>query len=311
MEVKKTKIVVVGSFMMDLVIKAERRPRTGETLIGESFGMFVGGKGCNQAIIASRLGADVTMVGRLGEDLFGDSFMETLEEEKIDSRFVVRDSEVGTGVGSPVIDAQGDNSIIAIPLANMHLSVEDIDRAESALSEADILLLQLEVPVEASLQAAKIVKSHGGRVILNPAPALEFPDNFLDHVDLLTPNETETEFFTGIKVVNQDTAMTAAKILIDKGVEAVILTLGDQGALLLTNEITKAIPAYEVDVVDTTAAGDAFCGALAVAMSRGDSIESAIVFANAAGALATTTLGAAPSMATDKQISRFLAEQQS
>ncbi|HHZ90292.1 TPA: ribokinase, partial [Candidatus Poribacteria bacterium] len=223
MGVKKTKIVVVGSFMMDLVIKAERRPRTGETLI-------VGGKGCNQAIIASRLGVDVTMVGRLGADLFGDSFMETLEEEKIDSRFVVRDSEVGTGVGSPVIDAQGDNSIIAIPRANMRLSVEDIDQAESALSEADILLLQLEVPLEASLQAAKIVKLHGGKVILNPAPALEFPDHFLDHVDLLTPNETETEFFTGIKVVNQATAVQAARILIDKGVEAVILTLGDQGA---------------------------------------------------------------------------------
>jgi len=206
------------------------------------------------------------MVGRLGADLFGDSFMETLEEEKIDSRFVVRDSEVGTGVGSPVIDAQGDNSIIAIPRANMRLSVGDIDQAESALSEADILLLQLEVPLEASLQAAKIVKLHGGKVILNPAPALEFPDHFLDHVDLLTPNETETEFFTGIKVVNQATAVQAARILIDKGVEAVILTLGDQGALLLTNEFTKAIPAYEVDVVDTTAAGDAFCGALAVTL---------------------------------------------
>ena len=191
------------------------------------------------------------------------------------------------------------------------ISTEDIDHAESALTEADILLLQLEVPIEASLQAAKIVKSHGGRVILNPAPALDIPDDFLDYVDLLTPNETETEFFTGIKVVNQNTAVQAAKILIGKGVKAVILTLGDQGALLLTNEITKAIPAYEVDVVDTTAAGDAFSGALAVALARGDSIESAIVFANAAGALATTTLGAAPSMATDEQISRFLAERKS
>ena len=310
MEVKKTKIVVVGSLMMDLVIKTERRPRTGETLIGESFGMFVGGKGCNQAIIASRLGADVTMIGRLGADLFGDSLMKTLEEEKIDSRLVVRDSKIGTGVASPVIDAQGDNSIIVIPRANMRLSIEDINQAKSALSEADILLLQLEVPVEASLQAAEIVKSHGGQVILNPAPALEFPDHFLDCVDLLIPNETETEFFTGIEVVDQKTAEQAARILIDKGVEAVILTLGDQGALLLTNEFTKAIPAYEVDVVDTTAAGDAFCGALAVALARGDSIEPAIVVANAAGALATTVLGAAPSMATDKQISQFLAEHQ-
>jgi ribokinase len=306
MSQRNPKVVVVGSFMMDLVIKAERRPQKGETLVGQEFGMFIGGKGSNQAIAAARLGAEVTMIGRLGTDLFGDTFMSSLAQEKIDTRFIVRDAEVGTGVGTPVIDAEGDNSIIIVPRANMRLSVADVERAESAIAAADVLLLQLEVPIEASQRAAEIARTGGAKVILNPAPARELPDGFLAQVDILTPNEVETEFLSGVKVSDTTGAERAARILLGKGVSAVILTLGDRGALLLTPDVTKLIPAYKVNVVDTTAAGDAFCGALAMGLARGEKIEDAVAFANAAGALAVTVLGAAPSMPTAKQMDEFL-----
>ena len=307
MNERKPKVVVVGSFMMDLVIKAERRPQKGETLIGQQFGMFGGGKGNNQAIAAVRLGGDVTMVGRLGMDSFGDKLMDALVEEGVEIRFIVRDAEVGTGVGSPVIDADGDNSIIIVPRANMRLSAADVDRAASAISDSDVLLLQLEVPIAASQRAAEIAKSSGTKVILNPAPARDLPDSFLAQVDILTPNQVEAELLSGVEVSDSEGAERAARILLDRGVSAVILTLGEGGALLLKDGLTTSIPAYRVNVVDTTAAGDAFCGALATALARGEALEDAVVFANAAGALAVTVLGAAPSMPTAKQITEFLA----
>ena len=307
MNERKPKVVVVGSFMMDLVIKAERRPQKGETLIGQQFGMFGGGKGNNQAIAAVRLGGDVTMVGRLGMDSFGDTLMDALVEEGVEIRFIVRDAEVGTGVGSPVIDADGDNSIIIVPRANMRLSAADVDRAASAISDSDVLLLQLEVPIAASQRAAEIAKSSGTKVILNPAPAQDLPDSFLAQVDILTPNQVEAELLSGVEVSDSEGAERAARILLDRGVSAVILTLGEGGALLFKDGLTTSIPAYRVNVVDTTAAGDAFCGALATALARGEALEDAVVFANAAGALAVTVLGAAPSMPTVKQITEFLA----
>ena len=307
MNERKPKVVVVGSFMMDLVIKAERRPQKGETLIGQQFGMFGGGKGNNQAIAAVRLGGDVTMVGRLGMDSFGDTLMDALVEEGVEIRFIVRDAEVGTGVGSPVIDADGDNSIIIVPRANMRLSAADVDRAASAISDSDVLLLQLEVPIAASQRAAEIAKSSGTKVILNPAPARDLPDSFLAQVDILTPNQVEAELLSGVEVSDSEGAERAARILLDRGVSAVILTLGEGGALLFKDGLTTSIPAYRVNVVDTTAAGDAFCGALATALARGEALEDAVVFANAAGALAVTVLGAAPSMPTAKQITEFLA----
>ena len=307
MNERKPKVVVVGSFMMDLVIKAERRPQKGETLIGQQFGMFGGGKGNNQAIAAARLGGDVTMVGRLGMDSFGDKLMDALVEEGVEIRFIVRDAEVGTGVGSPVIDADGDNSIIIVPRANMRLSAADVDRAASAISDSDVLLLQLEVPIAASQRAAEIAKSSGTKVILNPAPAQDLPDSFLAQVDILTPNQVEAELLSGVEVSDSEGAERAARILLDRGVSAAILTLGEGGALLFKDGLTTSIPAYRVNVVDTTAAGDAFCGALATALARGEALEDAVVFANAAGALAVTVLGAAPSMPTAQQITEFLA----
>lgn len=308
MDKQNPKVVVVGSFNMDLVVKAGRRPQTGETLMGEAFGMFIGGKGSNQAIAAARLGANVTMIGRLGADLFGDTLMAAHAEEEICTDYIIRDTEVGTGVASILIDADGDNSIVLVPQANMRLSVEDIERASESIAVADVLLLQLEVPIAASQRAAEIAKSNGATVVLNPAPAQELPDDFLAQVDILTPNEVETESLSGVRVSTATEAERAAKVLLNKGLSAVILTLGERGALLLTRALTLLVPAYSVEVVDTTAAGDAFCGALATGLARGENLVDAVTFANAVGALAVTVLGAAPSMPTAAQVEGFRGE---
>jgi len=300
------KVTVVGSFMYDLVATAPRRPKTGETLIGDSFGMFLGGKGANQAIAASRAGASVTMVGRLGNDLFGNQFLEKFSEEGIKTDFVIQDTENGTGVGMPLIDASGDNSIVIIPQANMALTVENIDKAESVIADSDVLILQCEVPMEANKRAAEIANKNDTLVILNPAPARKIPDTLLSLVDIITPNESEAEILTDMPTETNSQAMEAAHHLLSKGVETVILTLGSRGSLLLTEKMEKRIPAYSVDVIDTTAAGDAFCGALAAILSNGSIIEEAIKIANAAGALAVTKLGAEPSLPTKKDIDQLI-----
>jgi len=296
------KVTVVGSFMYDLVATAPRRPKTGETLIGDSFGMFLGGKGANQAIAASRAGAIVSMVGRLGNDLFGDQFLEKFSEEGINTDFVIQDTENGTGVGMPLIDASGDNSIVIIPQANMALSVENIDQAESSIADSDVLLLQCEVPMEANQRAAEIANKTDTLVILNPAPACEIPDALLSLVDIITPNESETEILTGMPTETDNQAIEAAHLLLSKGIETVILTLGSRGSFLLTKKIEKLIPAFSVEVVDTTAAGDAFCGALAASLAHGINIEKSVKIANAAGALAVTKLGAEPSLPSREEI---------
>ena len=300
------KVTVVGSFMYDFVATASRRPKTGETLIGDSFGMFLGGKGANQAIAASRAGASVTMVGRLGNDLFGNQFLEKFSEEGIKTDFVIQDTENGTGVGMPLIDASGDNSIVIIPQANMALTVENIDKAESVIADSDVLILQCEVPMEANKRAAEIANKNDTLVILNPAPARKIPDTLLSLVDIITPNESEAEILTDMPTETNSQAMEAAHHLLSKGVETVILTLGSRGSLLLTEKMEKRIPAYLVDVIDTTAAGDAFCGALAAILSNGSIIEEAIKIANAAGALAVTKLGAEPSLPTKKDIDQLI-----
>jgi len=296
------KVTVVGSFMYDLVATAPRRPKTGETLIGDSFGMFLGGKGANQAIAASRAGAIVSMVGRLGNDLFGDQFLEKFSEEGINTDFVIQDTENGTGVGMPLIDASGDNSIVIIPQANMALSVENIDQAESSIADSDVLVLQCEVPMEANQRAAEIANKTDTLVILNPAPACEIPDALLSLVDIITPNESETEILTGMPTETDNQAIEAAHLLLSKGIETVILTLGSRGSFLLTKKMEKLIPAFSVEVVDTTAAGDAFCGALAASLAHGINIEKSVKIANAAGALAVTKLGAEPSLPSREEI---------
>jgi ribokinase len=289
-------ITVIGSFMMDLVIKAERRPKRGETLIGQSFGMFPGGKGFNQAVAAIRLGAHVHMVGKLGEDDFGERFLKSLAIAGIGSEFVSTTNQAMTGVGSPVIDAQGDNSIIVVPGANMLLLPSDIEKARNLIEKSDMVLMQLENPVETVLCAAGIAHSAGVPILLNPAPARQLPDELLALVTILTPNEIEAEMLTGCNVADTTSALQAAIILLQKKIQSVVLTLGERGAMLAEKDRFVQIPGFQVKVIDTTAAGDAFCAALAVQFASGYSMEESIAFANSAGALATTILGAEPAM---------------
>ena len=303
------KVTVVGSLNVDLVCRAPRRPDTGETLIGDAFDIFTGGKGFNQATAAARLGAEVTLIGSVGADLFGDMLLAATENERIHSRFVTKRTDIGTGVATIVIEPDGDNSIIVVPRANMALTTTDIDAATDDIANADVLLLQLETPVAASEHAAAIAKTHGTTVILNPAPAQPLPDSLLASVDILTPNQSETELLSGVKVDTHEDARRAAEVLrarmVDAASTAVVLTLGKQGALMLTATESEHVSALAVDAVDTTGAGDAFCGALATALASGETLRTAVGFANAAGAAAVTVIGATPSMPTRARIERI------
>ena len=300
------KVTVVGSLNVDLVSHAIRRPDKGETLIGDAFDIFTGGKGFNQATAAARLGAEVTLIGSVGADLFGDMLLTATENERIDSRFVTKRTDVGTGVATIVIEPDGDNSIIVVPRANMALTTADIDAAADCIADTDVLLLQLETPVATSEHAAAIAKAHGTTVILNPAPAQPLPDSLLAYVDILTPNQSEAELLSGKKVNNHEDAHRAAEVLrtrmVDATNAAVILTLGEQGALTLTATESEHVSALSVEAVDTTGAGDAFCGALATALASGENLRASVEFANAAGAAAVTVVGATPSMPTRAKI---------
>ena len=304
------KVTVVGSLNVDLVCRAMRRPDKGETLIGDAFDIFTGGKGFNQATAAARLGADVTLIGSVGADLFGDMLLAATENEHIDSRFVTKRTNVGTGVATIVIEPDGDNSIIVVPRANMALTTANIDAAAGCIADADVLLLQLETPIAVSEYAAAIAKKHDTRVILNPAPAQPLPDSLLGYVDILTPNQSETELLSEMKVSNHEEARRAAEVLrarmVDTADAAVVLTLGEQGALMLTATTSEHISALSVEPVDTTGAGDAFCGALATTLASGETLRSAVTFANAAGAAAVTVTGATPSMPTRTKIDRLM-----
>lgn len=304
------KVAVVGSLNIDLVCHATRRPDKGETLIGDAFDIFTGGKGFNQATAAARLGAEVTLVGSVGADPFGEMLLRATENEGIDSRFVTKRTDTGTGVATIVIEPDGDNSIIVIPRANMALTTAEIDAAADAIANADVLLLQLETSIAASEHAAAIAKAHGTTVILNPAPAQPLPDSLLTHVDILTPNQSETELLSKMQVSNDEEARNAAAVLrarmANTETSTVVLTLGKRGALILTATTSESVPARAVEAVDTTGAGDAFCGALATALASGETLHAAIVFANAAGAAAVTVVGATPSMPTREKVEMLI-----
>jgi len=309
---QQPKVTVVGSANVDLVIRAERMPTKGETLIGETFDIFTGGKGFNQATAAARLGAEVTLIGRIGADPFADILRSAIESEHINSQYVKTDAESGTGIASIVVEPDGDNSIIVVPRANMRLTSKDITDASDSIAEADVLLLQLETPIEASQTAINIAKANDTIVILDPAPARPLPPSLLAQVDILTPNATEASLLSGHAVNTLEEAVVTAETLRTQiatdSHAAVVLTLGEQGVLLCTATQSTHISALSVDAVDTTGAGDAFSGALATALANGDELSDAVRFAIAAGAAAVTVLGATPSMPTREKIEAILAK---
>jgi ribokinase len=301
------RVAVAGSLNMDLVVRAPHIPQPGETIIGSDFRNVPGGKGANQAVAAARLGADVSMVGRVGHDTFAEPLLENLAADGVDHTYVTRDPEAATGVALIVVDDAGENSIVVASGANARFSPADVDAAEEALVDADVLLLQLESPLETVRRAAELARAHGAKVLLNPAPAQDLSDELLSLIDALIPNETEAALLTGRSVRSEKDARVAAEALWDSGVETVIVTLGERGALLAQDGTVTLVPAFQVEAVDTTAAGDAFVGGFAVALAEGSALEEAVRWGNAAGALAATKMGAQPSLPTREALERLLA----
>ena len=297
---------------MDLVVQMPAIPRPGETLLGGRFATFPGGKGANQAVAAARHGARVTMVGRVGGDAFGEQMLKIVGGEGIDIRFIGVDPKSATGVALIEVDAQGQNSIAVASGANFTLTVEDVRSAMEQISQVDLLVMPLETPMETIETAAQIAKDRGARVILNPAPARDLGKDLLRKIDVLIPNEGETERLTGRKIQSQEDALNAGMVLLGQGVGSVVLTLGERGALLLEGDpaapTSQIIPAFPVLAVDTTAAGDGFVGALATGLGEGLSLSAAARFASAAAAISVTRAGAQPSLPYRNEVDQFLRE---
>jgi ribokinase len=327
MKGSRPRVCVVGSFVMDLVFKVRHRPEPGETMLADDFGMFLGGKGFNQAVGARRLGADVCIVGRVGRDPFGDMFVAKLEQEGICLSGVTRDAESGTAIATPVVDENGQNSIIAAPRANMRVTLDDVQAAEEQIAFADILMLQFEIPLAASRRAAEIAREHKTLVMLDPAPVRHgehsvtrsldpsipssAPDRSttrpLDHffIDYLVPNEVEAHMLTG-----RMTPEEAGAVLLPETRRGVVISLGEEGALAVDRAALNRFPAHKVNVVDTTGAGDAFRAGLAVKIAEGAGLDEAVRFANACGALACTIMGAEPSMPRREVVEQLMGESQ-
>lgn len=291
------KIAVFGSINIDLTTYSKRFPLPGETVHGDRYAIGLGGKGSNQAVAASRLGAPTELIGRIGQDDFGETALAALRESGVSTDGVLVVPGANTGIAVISVDAQAQNSITVVGGANMTIEGSDVERARAQLESTDILLIQLETPLKDSLAAADIVRAGGGIVILDPAPAplARFGPDILSRIDVITPNETETESLTGVRPANPKQAAVAAAYLRAKGVASAVIKLGANGVYYENAGGGGFVPPFKVDSIDTVAAGDCFNGGLAVALSNGKSLGDAVRFASACGALSTTRAGAASS----------------
>ncbi len=285
-------IVVIGSSNTDMVIKCAHLPAPGETILGGNFFMNAGGKGANQAVAAARLGGSVIFIAKLGDDVFGRQAIELFQKENINTDFVFVDDKNPSGVALITVDAKGENCIAVAQGANGFLCVDDLKEVTAVLEQADIILVQLEIPIEVIEYVAGFAQQYNKQLILNPAPACKLSDELLSRVSIITPNEKEAEMLTGIAITGIESAKLAVKMLSEKNIQTVIITLGAEGALVHQDGEFNLVPSIKVDAVDTTAAGDVFNGALAVAVSEGKNIIEAIKFANYAAAISVTRLGA-------------------
>ncbi len=289
-------ITVIGSSNTDMVVRTPHIPRPGETVMGGDFIMCPGGKGANQAVTVARLGGQVYFVAKLGKDVFGQESRKTFEKDGVNVDYVTFHEEQPSGVALIRVDGNGENSIVVAPGANFFLGTEEIAMAANCIIGAEILLMQLEIPLATVIEVATLANKHNKKLILNPAPARDLPESVLNGLYLITPNSTEAEMLTGIKVSDEANCLAAANRLKERGVKNVIITLGDQGAYVNTEEFTGMIEAEKVDVVDTTGAGDIFNGSLALALSQGRSMKDAVCFANKAAAISVTRIGAQTSI---------------
>lgn len=292
----KQGVLVIGSSNLDLVVTAKRFPKPGETIFGKKFEMFPGGKGANQAVCAARLGCKTSFIGKMGNDEFHEKLSSILIEAGVDINNLFIDENEHTGTALITVDERGQNQIIVISGSNMKLSPQNIISKSHLFLNTAVVLTQLEIPIETVVQSAKLARKNNAIFILNPAPAASLPEDILPLIDFITPNENELELLSGVTINDDSSIKLAAEKLLKKGIKNVIVTLGDRGSMLITESTIKHFPVSKVKVVDSTAAGDAFNGALASSLSEGHSIEEAIEFANKVASIAVTRMGAQSSM---------------
>ena len=297
-------ICVIGSLNMDLVVNVDAMPKPGQTIIGSNFKEVPGGKGANQAVAMARLNGNVSMIGKVGEDGFGQTLISSLKNDKVDTTYI-QTTKGSTGVALITVDKNAQNSIVVSPGANFEVKEEDIDNNIKAIENSDIVVLQLETPLNTIKYALNKAKELNKYTILNPAPAVKLDDEIIKNVDLLTPNETELEIISGVSIETEEDIQKAAQIMIEKGVKELIVTLGSKGSLYINKEKSMFKKAYKVEAVDTTAAGDSYTGALAVALSQDKGIADAMDFASKVGALSVLKEGAQSSLPTLEDVKNF------
>ena len=297
-------ICVIGSLNMDLVVNVDTMPKPGQTIIGSNFKEVPGGKGANQAVAMTRLNGNVSMIGKVGEDGFGQTLINSLKNDKVDTTYI-QTSKGATGVALITVDKNAQNSIVVSPGANFEVKEDDIDNNIEAIKNSDIVVLQLETPLNTIKYALNKAKELNKYTILNPAPAVKLDDEIIKNVDLLTPNETELEIISGVSIETEEDIQKAAQIMIEKGVKELIVTLGSKGSLYINKEKSMFKKAYKVEAVDTTAAGDSYTGALAVALSQDKNIDDAMDFASKVGALSVLKEGAQSSLPTLEDVKNF------
>ncbi|NEX81591.1 ribokinase [Aeromonas rivipollensis] len=303
------RLVVLGSVNADHVLRVPHFPRPGETLTGHSYQVVPGGKGANQAVAAARLGAAVSFIARIGDDAIGRQMKAGFAADGIDVSAVEQDEHLPTGIAIIYVSDEGENSIGLSTEANGALDTAMVKRHESLIAGAHTLLLQLEVPLDSVLEAARLARAHGTRVVLNPAPAQPLSSELLALVDLITPNQTEAELLTGVKVTGEASAAQASARFHQMGISDVMITLGSQGVYCSNGQQQALIPGFRVEAVDTTAAGDTFNGALLAAELAGADFKAAVRFAHGAAALSVTRFGAQSSIPSKQEVDTFLQSQ--
>ena len=298
-------VLVIGSSNTDLVVHSSRLPKPGETVLGGTFFLNPGCKGANQAVAAARLGKDITFCCKTGEDSYGKEAHALFKKEGLDTRYVFHTPDVPSGVALITVDEKAENCIVVASGANQCMTAEDIDRIDD-IDRYSIILVQLEIPVETVEHIAKIARKHHIPLILNPAPARSLSPELLRSVSIITPNETEAELLTGIRITDRETAVSAAEALRKLGPETAVITLGSKGSLIHSADLTEFIPAFPTEAVDTTAAGDVFNGALAVGLDEGKTLKEAVVFATAASSIAVSRMGAQSSAPVREEVEQKL-----
>lgn len=300
------RVVVVGSCIADYCMQVARLPRAGETVTAHALTACLGGKGSNQAIGLARLGSAVTFLGSVGSDVFGGMFRSLFLDENVDARWLVAEPGVPTGVGVPLVLADGRNAIVVAPAAALHLRIADVERAKQGIEHADALLLQLEVPREAAQCAMNIARGAGTPVFLNPAPVVPASADLVNLANVIIANEKEAEWLSGLRIANAKDALVAADVIRDQGPDVAIVTLGRKGATVSAGDHRAFIPGFRVRAVDTTGAGDAFCAGFVHSRMSGLALNAGVEFANACGALACRHAGALPSLPWEEEVRKFL-----